>query len=50
MFYEIRHYVTASEKDVYLEWLRTQRDLTAKQAAGELLSVTGEFACELWLE
>jgi putative addiction module killer protein len=30
MFYEIRHYVTASEKDVYLEWLRTQRDLTAK--------------------
>jgi putative addiction module killer protein/probable addiction module antidote protein len=30
--YEIRHYLTADEKDVYLDWLRKQRDITARIA------------------
>ena len=30
--YEIRHYLTADEKDVYLDWLRKQRDTTARIA------------------
>jgi putative component of toxin-antitoxin plasmid stabilization module len=28
--YEIRHYLTVDEKDVYLEWLRKLRDTTAR--------------------
>ncbi|CAM3858028.1 type II toxin-antitoxin system RelE/ParE family toxin [Polaromonas hydrogenivorans] len=30
--YEIRHYLTSEEKDVYLDWLRKQRDTTARIA------------------
>jgi putative addiction module killer protein len=30
--YEIRHYLSADEKDVYLDWLRKQRDITARIA------------------
>lgn len=30
--YEIRHYLTADEKDVYLDWLRKQRDTMARIA------------------
>lgn len=30
--YEIRHYITADENDVYLDWLRKLRDVTAKIA------------------
>ena len=30
--YEIRHYLTIDDRDVYLEWLRKQRDTTAKLA------------------
>jgi putative addiction module killer protein len=30
--YEIRHYLTTEEKDVYLNWLRKLRDVTAKIA------------------
>lgn len=30
--YEIRHYLTADAKDVYVEWLRKQRDTTARLA------------------
>ena len=30
--YEIRHYLTTDEKDVYLDWLRKLRDVTAKIA------------------
>ncbi|MDP1645236.1 MAG: type II toxin-antitoxin system RelE/ParE family toxin [Thiobacillus sp.] len=30
--YEIRHYLTADDKDVYLDWLRKQRDTTARIA------------------
>ena len=30
--YEIRHYVTAGEKDVYLDWIRKVRDVTARIA------------------
>lgn len=30
--YEIRHYLTSDEKDVYLDWLRKQRDTTARIA------------------
>ena len=30
--YELRHYLTADEKDVYLDWLRKQRDITARIA------------------
>ena len=30
--YAIRHYLTADEKDVYLDWLRKQRDMTARMA------------------
>ena len=30
--YEIRHYLTTEEKDVYLDWLRKLRDVTAKIA------------------
>lgn len=30
--YVIRHYVTPNGKDVYLEWLRHLRDITAKKA------------------
>ncbi len=29
---EIRHYITADNKDVYLEWLRKLRDTTARIA------------------
>ena len=28
--YEIRHYLTEDDKDVYLEWLKIQRDTVAK--------------------
>jgi len=28
--YEIRHYLTDDQKDVYLDWLRKQRDVTAR--------------------
>ena len=28
--YEIRHYLTIDQKDVYLDWLRKQRDATAR--------------------
>ncbi|KXW57288.1 type II toxin-antitoxin system RelE/ParE family toxin [Ferrovum myxofaciens] len=30
--YEIRHYLTTDEKDIYLDWLRELRDVTAKIA------------------
>lgn len=30
--YEIRHYLTEDNKDVYLEWLKIQRDIVAKIA------------------
>ena len=30
--YEIRHYLTDDQKDVYLDWLRKQRDVTARIA------------------
>lgn len=30
--YEIRHYLTVDEKDVYLDWLLKLRDVTAKIA------------------
>ena len=30
--FEIRHYLTAEAKDTYLDWLRKQRDVTAKIA------------------
>jgi putative component of toxin-antitoxin plasmid stabilization module len=30
--YEIRHYLTEDDKDVYLEWLKIQRDTVAKIA------------------
>ena len=30
--YEIRHYLTADEKDIYLDWLRKQRDTMARIA------------------
>lgn len=30
--YEIRHYLTADDKDVFPDWLRKQRDTTAKIA------------------
>lgn len=30
--YEIRHYLTEDNKDVYLEWLKVQRDTVAKIA------------------
>ena len=30
--YEIRHYLTRDEKDVYLDWLRKQRDTMARIA------------------
>lgn len=30
--YKIRHYLTADEKDVYLDWLRKQHDTTARIA------------------
>ncbi|MEO7231815.1 MAG: type II toxin-antitoxin system RelE/ParE family toxin [Polaromonas sp.] len=30
--YEIRHYLTSDEKDVYVDWLRKQRDTTARIA------------------
>ena len=30
--YEIRHYLTVDEKDVYLDWLRKQRDTIARIA------------------
>lgn len=30
--YEIRHYLTTEEKDVYLDWLRKLHDVTAKIA------------------
>ena len=30
--YEIRHYLTEDNKDVYLEWLKIQRDTVAKIA------------------
>jgi putative addiction module killer protein len=30
--YEIRHYLTEDNKDVYLEWLKIQRDMVAKIA------------------
>jgi len=30
--YEIRHYLTVDEKDVYLDWLRKQRDTMARIA------------------
>lgn len=30
--YEIRHYLTEDDKDVYLEWLKAQRDTVAKVA------------------
>lgn len=30
--YKIRHYLTVDGKDVYLEWLKRQRDLTARIA------------------
>jgi putative addiction module killer protein len=30
--YEIRHYLTSDEQDVYLDWLRKQRDTTARIA------------------
>ena len=30
--YQIRHYLTVDEKDVYLDWLRQQRDTTARIA------------------
>lgn len=32
MTFQVRHYVTSSEKDVYLDWLRRQRDTTAVDA------------------
>jgi putative addiction module killer protein len=30
--FEVRHYVTRDERDVYLEWLRQLRDAKAKMA------------------
>ena|SRR3989338_5653547 len=30
--YEIRHYLTTDEKDVYLDWLKQVRDTVAKMA------------------
>lgn len=30
--YEIRHYLTAEGKDIYLDWMRKQRDMTARMA------------------
>ena len=30
--YEIRHYLTEDDKDVYIEWLKVQRDTVAKIA------------------
>jgi putative addiction module killer protein len=30
--YEIRHYLTPDEKDIYLEWHRKLRDMTARIA------------------
>lgn len=30
--YEIRHYLTEDDKDVFLEWLKIQRDTVAKIA------------------
>ena len=30
--YEIRHYLTVDEKDIYLDWLRKQRDTMARIA------------------
>jgi putative addiction module killer protein len=30
--YEIRHYITVDEKDLYLDWLRKLRDTTARIA------------------
>ncbi len=30
--YKIRHYLTADEKDVYLDWLRKQHDTSARIA------------------
>jgi putative addiction module killer protein len=30
--FEIRHYVNADTKDIYVEWLRKQRDTTARIA------------------
>jgi putative addiction module killer protein len=32
MMYEIRHYLTADEKDVYADWHRSLRDATARIA------------------
>ena len=32
MMYEIRHYLTAEGKDIYLDWMRKQRDITARMA------------------
>jgi putative addiction module killer protein len=30
--YEIRHYLTPDQKDIYFEWLRKLRDLTGRRA------------------
>lgn len=30
--YEIRHYLTKDDKDIYLDWLRRLRDVTARIA------------------
>ena len=35
--YEIRHYLTSDEKDVYLDWLRKQRDTMARREVVLLL-------------
>ena len=32
MMYEIRHYLTSSGRDLYTEWLKRQRDNTARVA------------------
>lgn len=32
--HEIRHYLTTDKKDIYLEWLKQLRDVTAKIAVG----------------
>ncbi len=43
--YEIRHYLTANEEDVYLDWARKLRDVTARIAIDRRVNrvETGNF-------
>jgi putative addiction module killer protein len=45
MMYEIRHYLTSSGRDLYTEWLKRQRDTTARVAIARrvLRMIPGNF-------